>query len=77
MSDAPKHSSPSYKPATCCPTKKDCVHGDDSTAEEPCWGPVDIECQKTEDGDVVVHVCEGHMHRVTWYNGGKYIKEKV
>jgi hypothetical protein len=62
--DAPKHISPSYKPATCCPHELHCIFGEHATAEEPCWGKVQVNCYEAEDGDVFVHVCRGHADLV-------------
>lgn len=77
MMDAPEHFSQSYTPATCCPSEAHCIHGEDSTAEAPCWGDVEVSCIETEDGDVFVHVCKGHRDRVEFCNGGKYLKEAM
>jgi hypothetical protein len=50
--------SESYRPCILCKPPVDCVHADDSTAEEPCWGDVMIEVE-TDEGDRI-HACRGH-----------------
>lgn len=64
--------SPSYRPAPCC-GGADCDFLDDDP-DEPCWGPVEMDCSGPYDEDgcpMASHSCRGHRRRYERHEYGK------